>query len=343
MKQRKTISLDNDDLKTLKPFLDETGNNLSLALRKIIALYKQQTSNNITEDQKKIIMIRNQIIENRIAELIPIPLFKWMANLNLGVPPLGVFRSLIEKFPKIVGMEGITIADYVKMINIYNDIFGIYNRQHVESSPDFKKIRITYESEDPENLKSAVVNFSSLLSHNPFKLKIKKIVESPGFYIIEYEQCSSEEEAHRSIKDHFGHKWLMLEDIQNNIHFWNNLFRILKADNYEDIIINRDILVQLLKSCDFSYQLNNLISSVYGVSIEETNYQQVIRMIEELLVTNGLIYKIECSDSKIRIYHKFDDENIINTVNDTIIKTLEISGQLFKIKTSSKNTVLSIA
>lgn len=342
MKIRKTISLDNDDVKTLKPFLESSGNNLSLALRKLIESYKQQTSmNSITGDAQKKIMLRNQIIENRIAELIPVPLIKWMFKMSIGVPPLGTFRSIIEKFPKLLGVENISLADYLRMVNVYSDIFGLQIRQHVESDADFKKIKIFYEGEDTDILKSAMINYSCMLAHNPFRLKLKKMTDSPNLIIIEYELCNSEEEAYRSLTDYFGQKSLMLEEIQNKISFWNTLVRIMKADNYENVVLNREIFLKLSRSQEFSYQLNDLFSFVYGVSADEVDFRKIISMSEEILVANGLLIKIENNDVEIKIFHKFDDENIINTINETIIKTLEISCQPFKIRKGGKITILN--
>lgn len=342
MKIRKTISLDSDDVKTLKPFLESSGNNLSLALRKLIESYKQQTSmNSITGDQQRKIMLRNQIIDNRIAELIPVPLIKWMLKMSIGVPPLGTFRPLIEKFPKLIGVDNITLADYFSMINVYSDIFGLQIRQRVERDPDFKKIKIFYEGEDANTLKSAMLNYSCILAHNPFRLKMKKMMDSPDLIIIEYEQCDSEEEAYRSVKDFFGNKSIMLEEIQNNISFWNTLVRIMKADNYENVILNREALLNISQSHDFSYQLNNLISFVYGISADEADLRQIMRMIEELFVTSGLLFKIEANDGELKIFHRFDDEKITNTVNETIIKTLGIANQPFKIKKGGKISILN--
>lgn len=342
MKIRKTISLDSDDVKTLKPFLESNGNNLSLALRKLIESYKQQTSlNSITGDRQKTILLRSQIIDNRIAELIPVPLMKWMLKMSIGVPPLGTFRPIIEKFPKLLGMESISLEGYLGMINLYGDIFGLQIHQRAEYDPDFKKIKIFYETEDPNDLKSAMVTYSCLLAHNPFRLKLKKLIDSPNLIIIEYEQCNSEEEAYRSIKDYFGHKSLMLEEIQNNISFWNSLVQIMKADNYENVILNREILLNLSQSHEFSYQINNLISFVYGLSADEADFRQIMRMIEEIFVTSGLLLKIENNEVELRIFHRFEDEKIINTINETIIKTLGISCQTFKIKKGSKITILN--
>jgi hypothetical protein len=343
MKVRRTISIEKGDLETLKPFLDSNGNNLSLALRQLIDHYRQEKNmKTMTSDRQKIIMLRNQVIENRIAALIPIPLIKWLVKCNLGVPPLGTFRIIMEKYTKLIGMNGISLNDYVMMVNIHGDIFGYQIRQHIETSPDSRNIRISFEGEDPDHLRGAVVDYSCMLAHHPLKLKTKKVVESPNLIIIDYEQCTSEEEAYRSVIDHFGSNQSILDEVQKNIQFWRNIVNILKADNYEDIIMSREIFLQLLKSRDFSEQLINLISTIYGVSIEEADYRDMIRLVEEVCKTNGLINRIECHDNKIQIYHKFNDKDIIRVVNDTIIKTLEISGQHFVLKKGDKMTVFSI-
>ncbi|VVB95273.1 Uncharacterised protein [uncultured archaeon] len=340
MKIRRTISIDKNDLDTLKPFLESSGDNLSMALRKLISDYRQQNKTRIMDEQQRKIMLRNQIIENRIAALIPVPLIRWMLKTNLGLPPLGTFRPMIEKFPKLLGIKEFSLIEYMKMINSYGDILGYQITQHVELIPETRNIRISYEAEDSDHLRGTVIIFSSLLAHHPFNLKIKKIVDAPNLFIIDYEQCGNEEEAYGSIKNHFGCKQPMLEEIQNNLLFWMNLVRFIKADNYEDVILNRDILLRLLKSRDFSDQLINIIYNIYGVSVEDTDYEHINRYIEELCKTNGLIQNLEYVDDEIRIFHTFDNINIIKSINDTLIKTLEAANQHFILKKNGRITVL---
>ncbi|MDJ1423600.1 MAG: hypothetical protein M5U10_17025 [Candidatus Methanoperedens sp.] len=297
--------------------------------------------NSMTGDQQKIIMLRNKIIENRIAVLMPVPLIRWLLKTNLGVPPLGIFRVIMAKYTKLLGMDSFSFNDYINMINKHVDIFGYKISQNIEMSPDLKNVRISFEAEDPDHLKSTVVIYSCMLAHHPIKLKIRKFMESPNLFIIDYEQCNNEEEAHRSVMEHFGYNQLILDEIQSNFQFWRNITRIIKADHYEDVIISRDILLQLLKYHDFSEQLNNLISTVYSVSIEDTDYQHITEFIEEICKTSGLIHKIEYNDNEIKIYHKFNDEGVINTINDTLINTLRMSGQNFMLKKSDKITILT--
>ncbi|MFZ3170191.1 MAG: hypothetical protein WA130_21475 [Candidatus Methanoperedens sp.] len=192
MKIRKTISMESNDLKTLKPFLDATGDNLSLALRKLIESYNEQKSmSSISGAAQQKMILRNQIVENRIAELIPVPLVKWFVKTSTGVPPLGTFRQIIEKFPKLLGIEKIALSDYIKMIKLYEEIFGYQIHQHIEADPEYKNIKIYFEAENPDDLKGTVVNYCSMLAHNPFNLKIIKVVESPNLYIVDYEKCHS--------------------------------------------------------------------------------------------------------------------------------------------------------
>jgi hypothetical protein len=286
-------------------------------------------------------MLRNNIIENKVASLIPIPLVKWLVKRSLGVPPLGTFRGILEKYPRLLGISGLTIEEYVKSINTHGDIFGYQITQQTEISPDHKSIRISFETEDPEHLKGTVISYSCLLAHHPLNLKTKKVMESPSLIIIDYEQCNSEEEAYSSVMDHFGYNQLMMDEILNNIKFWRKIINILKADNYQDIIISRDIFLQLFKSHDFSDDLCSLITMIYSVSVEDAECYDITKYISEICETNGLIIRIEHNDNEIKIYHRFNEMEIINLVNDTIIRTLEISGHHFMIKKSGKVTMLS--
>ncbi|MDF1530790.1 MAG: hypothetical protein P1P72_00510 [ANME-2 cluster archaeon] len=141
--------------------------------------------------------------------------------------------------------------------------------------------------------------------------------------------------------EHFGYYQLLMDELLNNIEFWRIIVNILKADNYQDIIISRDIFLQLIKSNDFSDDLCSLITMIYGVSIEDEDCINVAKYISEICETNGLIMRIENIDDEIKIYHRFNEMNIINLANDTIIRTLEISGNHFMIKKSGKVTMLS--
>lgn len=154
-------------------------------------------------------------------------------------------------------------------------------------------------------------------------------------------RCSSEEEAYRSVVENFGYDQFVFDEIQGNIQFWGNIARILKADNYDNIVVSREIFLQLLKSHDFSDQLNHLISIVYGICIEDTGYRDIVRYIGEICRTSGLIHKIEHNDDEIWVYHKFSDGNLIHLVNSTIIKTLKTANQHFNLRKEDKMTVLS--
>jgi len=342
MKVRRTVSVDKGDLEALRPLLESNGNNLSLALRKLIEEYRQKTAMSmIGGDQQKMIMLRNQIIETRIAALIPVPLIKWLLKKYQAVPPLGTFRVIMEKYTKLLGINSLTFSDYIKMINAHQDVFGYQIRQHIEVSPDLRNIRISFEGEDADHLKGTVINYSSMLAHNPIKLKTKRCVESPNLIIIEYEQCDSEEEAYKSVVDLFGYNQLTFDEIQNNIHFWRNAVNVLRADNYEDIIVSRDIFQKLLKSHEFSEQLGDMISIIYNVSVEDADYKTITGFIGDICRTNGLIYRMENNDNEVRIYHTFDDKEIIRTVNETIIKTLAVAGHQFVLKKGDKMTILS--
>src|SRR5574337_1653760 len=181
MKIRKTVSVDKGDLETLKPLLNSSGNNLSLALRQLIEEYRQKaTLSKVSSDQQKIIMLRNQIVETRIAALIPLPLIKWLVKRSQGVPPLGTFRVIMEKYTKLLGINSLTFNDYIKMINAHQDVFGYQIRQHIEVSPDLRNIRISFEGEDADHLKGTVINYSSMLAHYPIKLKTRQYMESPN-------------------------------------------------------------------------------------------------------------------------------------------------------------------
>ncbi|HEY9246036.1 MAG TPA: hypothetical protein VIO11_04235, partial [Candidatus Methanoperedens sp.] len=320
MKIRRTISIDKSDFDMLKPLLDSNGNNLSHALRQLINEHRQKVNmGKISDDRQKIMMLRNQIIENRICALIPYPLLQWLLKTNQCVPPLGTFRVIMEKYTKLLGIENFTFNDYFKMINSQLDIFGYQYRQNIEVSSDLRNIRITFEGENTEHLKGVVINYSCLLSHYPIRLKTKKFMESPNFIIVDYEPCNSEEEAFKSVIDQFGDNQFILEEIQSDIKFWRRAINILKTDHYEDVIISRSIFLQITKSCEFSDQLCNLISIIYSMPVEDTDYKVLMNFIEEICKTNGLIHKIEHNDNEIRIYHAFEDKDIICVINDTII------------------------
>ncbi len=342
MKVRRTISIDKTDLDALKPLLDSNGNNLSHAIRHLINEHRHQGNmSKISGDQQKMMMIRHQIIENRIGALIPYPLLQWLLKTNQCVPPLGTFRVIMEKYTKLFGIENLTLNDYLKLINAHLDIFGYQYRQRIEASPDFRDVRISFEGENSEHLRGVVINYSCLLSHHPIKLKTRKFMASPNLIIVDYEPCSSEEEAYRSVLKHFGTNQFIIDEIQSNIGFWRSTANILKADHYDDIIISREILTDLLKSREFSDHICNIISVIYSKSVEDTEFKDLTGYIEEIFRTNGLVYKMELNEKEIRIIHKFDDKDIVHTINETIIKIMEEAGHHFKIKKGDKMTVMS--
>jgi hypothetical protein len=116
---------------------------------------------------------------------------------------------------------------------------------------------------------------------------------------------------------------------------------IMKADHYEGVILNREIMMDLLNSREFSGHLCHLISIIYSASVEDTDLKNIIAYIENICRTSGLIYKLENNENEIRIFHKFDDKGVIQAINETILKTLELAGHNFKTKKGDKITILN--
>ena len=341
MKVRRTISIDKKDLDALKPLLDTNGNNLSHAVRNLIKEHSEKVSmSKISADQQKLMVLRNQIIETRIGALIPYPLLQWMVKTNQCVPPLGTFRVIVEKYTKMFGIENLTFKDYIKTINGHLDVFGYQYRQRIEVSPDFKNIRISFEGENSEHLKGSVRNYSSLIAHHPIKLKPKNFIESPNLIIVDYEPCNSEDEAFTSVMKLFGTNQFIVDDIQGNIRFWKMAVDIMKADHYEGIILSREIMKDILKSREFSDHLSQLISIIYSESVEDIDFKNITGYIEEICMTSGLIYRMENNENEIRIFHKFDEKGVIKTINETILKTLDLAGRHFELKKGDKITIL---
>jgi hypothetical protein len=247
---------------------------------------------------------------------------------------------MMEKYAKMFGIENLTFNDYLKMINGHLDVFGYQYRQRIEVSPDLSNIRISFEGENSEHLKGVMINYSCMLSHHPIKLKPKKFIESPNLMIVDYEPCSSEDEAFRSVMKHFGTNQFIVDDIQSNIGFWKMAVNMMKADHYEGVILSREILMDIFNSREFSDHLCNLISILYSASVEGTDCKDITVYIEEICRTSGLIYKMENNEKEIRIFHKFDDKGMIQTINETILKTLDLAGHNFKVKKGDKITIL---
>lgn len=74
--------------------------------------------------------------------------------------------------------------------------------------------------------------------------------------------------------------------------------------------------------------------------IDGTDCKNIVGYIEEICKTNGLINRMKHNEKEIRIFHKFDDKDIIKTINETILKTLEVAGHPFKIKKGDNMTIL---
>ncbi|HIH44984.1 MAG TPA: hypothetical protein HA257_07930 [Candidatus Methanoperedenaceae archaeon] len=341
MKERKSISIDRKDLETLKPFLASSGDNLSLAIRNLIEHYRSANRiSTVTGDQQRLMMLRNQIIEERIAVLVPVPLIKWLLRRMPGVPPLGTFRVLMEKYTRLLGKDSLSLRDYIEMVNAQSEIFGHRIQQHVEIAPDTKNLRISFEAEDADHLKGLVLNYSCMLAHHPLKLKTKKVDESPNLIIVEFGTCDSEDEAYASVIANFGQNAVLYEEVSDNVRFWRTAANIIRADRHDCVIISSDTLLALMKSRDFSDELYRLISIIYCVSVEDCGYDELLGHINDLCSANGLLTRIEHDQNEIKVYHKFGDAGVIQSVNDTIIRTLGTAGMRFMPKKEGKITIL---
>jgi hypothetical protein len=337
---RKNITLENDHLKKLEPFLKKNEGNLSAAIRDSIDMSDiilQQygtveiARTSITTETKELTE-RERSIESGKNVLIASPVFQWMLKWTKGIP---LDPEIIEE-----------LLDPLK-INTINELDKQINYMSRESGWNCEVSIFCMDNIYPENATLTISGENELYRDFLAQLVIMFLTYNKGLDIdvihrratslridlkkLDGKRCAANE--------HFGYLKDTVYEFASRKDFWKNLIEIYRSINYNMVSMHKDQYEEILAGNVFVDK--GIFESLSKQHISSIPHQEFLALLKKTHESMQLIEKIELFDNEINIYHNYKHETAVQKLLDSYISLLNANGHRYEGKYSTSLIVLS--
>jgi predicted hydrocarbon binding protein len=312
------ISIDNDCIRKMEPFVAKHSGNFSAAIRDIIDhIGKSGLPNNSTA--------------------VDVSIFKWMLDmLDCVLVPDGVLDEMIDpvlinSMRKLEEHLNYRFRELEWNIDLSlkcdNDRFP--SDVMIEIKGDTHKIRL------------AACILSQYLVKNSNKqvpLEIKSVSNLNDCIKIEL-FSSNKKEAMNSLKTFFGEMEEVTCAIKSRPDFWKSLVNRHVLSDYNMVTVHRNYFEDLLAN---NIPLGEIsIENIAKKPIQDIPLKEMLSLIKEVYETSRVVDRVEIEKDRIVLFHNYRNKDTIDKLKKILVTLLEANGHLFDAKSTANMIVLT--
>ena len=312
------ISLDDDYVEKMKPFVEKNDGSFSAAIREMIDKAGKYNS------------LRN-------STSIDSSLFKWMLNEIDGVlVPDTVLDEIIDS----------------RLINSMGELEEYLNKRFQERGWDIN-IALKYDnnlspsevlieiSGSPQKIKFAACLLSQFLvkkspEHTP--LKIISVVNLDRSIKVELAR-SNKEEAIESVIKFFGELDEVVKALKSRPDFWKSIINRHLLSNYNMVTIHRNYFEELLADKVPADEIT--IENLVRKPIQEIPLREMLSLIKEVYETSRVADRVEIDRDNLILFHNYRNKDAIEKLKKILVALLETNGHLYDAKSTANMLVLT--
>lgn len=312
------ISLNDDYVEKMKPFVEKNEGSFSAAIREVIDKAGKYNS-----------LGNSTAIDNS--------LLKWMLNEIEGILiPDTVLDEIIDS--KLINSMG----DLEKYLNGRFSELGwdinIVLRYDNNLSPSEVIIEISGSAQKIKFIACLLSQFLVKKSPEHMPLKIISVVNYERSIKVELAR-SSKEEAIDSVIKFFGGLDGVMKAIKSTPDFWKTVINRHLLSNYNMVTIHRNYFEELLaeKVPMGEITIENLVRK----PIQEIPLKEMLLLIKEVYETSRIADRLEIRGDDIILFHNYRNKEAIEKLKKILVALLETNGHLYDAKSTANMIVLA--
>lgn len=343
---RKNVSMEDDYLEKLKPFLEKNNGNLSAAIRDTIelaeaALQEHESIEGALEYFKtgstNYPSIRNNLIESGECLLISQLSFRWLIENTDGIL---VEDNLVSELFNPYQIKN--LSDLLDYLNKRSQKLGWRIKASMSIEKDKTEI-IVLEHGDP-NLRAFLAEILSIFLGHYLNLDVSFVHRKSNSIWIFFKEYSYEGEVPPGIRKNFGRLDYTFKEIRTKPEFWIPLVERYRLHRYERVNLNRDLFEAFLSG--EIPDVTSFFEAFAGKPIRELSLCELFILCKKLILTTRLVTDLEKitenGKTYIKIRHQFTDERAILKLVSFFSKLLQAADHSFEIKTVSKIIIFEL-
>ncbi|MCW7077046.1 MAG: hypothetical protein OCU18_07160 [Candidatus Syntrophoarchaeum sp.] len=318
---RKNISLTDEHIKMLEPFIKEHEGNISAAIRSVVELSCKKPIPSSPETAG-------------VAQL-HIPLVKWLISNSRGcVPDSGVLREIMCDLGFNLRMPSIDeVCDGLwRMVN--NAGFPV---QAEVITKNERSIVAKFKGSDPIfNEFIAMVISCTFASLDP-QYRIKEADNPSTLIKISYER---DDGAYERIIEHFGYNQSSCDELKSRWDWWKWVIETTAMLNYRMIFLSESVLEGLLQGKDCPGGITYL-ERRSGKYYKEIPFDEVFPLLKEEFKNARLVedMSLRADGNEILVYHNFTDPMVMASIAKWIEELIKVYWDKVECETSALTTV----
>lgn len=311
------ISLDDDHVKKMKPFIEKYNGNFGAALREIINLAGKNSL-------------------NTKSSVIDVSLLNWMLSEIDGIfIPDDILDQTINPV-LMLSMTGLEECIRHRLLELEWGI-DLVLKSDRDSYPSEVLIEVKGASQKIKFVACLVSQYLVKNSQIQAPLEIKKVTRSAEGIKVELSR-SNKKEAYKSLCNYFGERDEVIRTIKSRPSFWTSLIDRHLLSNYNMVTVHRNYFEEILANRIPLGEI--MIENLAKKPVRDIPLTEMLSLIKEVYETSRVVDRVEIDKDTIALFHNFRTKEAIEKLKKSLIMLMESNGHLYDAATVANMIVL---
>jgi hypothetical protein len=345
---RKNVSMEDEYLQKLQPFLDKNNGNLSAAIRDAIeladaALQGHESVENaleyFTQGSTKYPEIRNSLIESGEGILISQLSFRWLIENTDGIL---VDDELVSELFNPYQIK--RVSDLLEYLNTRSRNLGWEIKVSINTCEGNETNVIMLENGDP-SLRAFLCELISIFLGRYLNMDVSFVHRKSNSIRIFLKEHRSDLDIPPGIRKNFGTLDYTFKEIRSKPEFWISLVERYRLQRYQRINLNKDVFESFLSG--EIPDVTGFFEASAGKPIREIPLCEMFGICKKLVSVTQLAGDVERIVERgkihIKIRHQFSEEIAIAKLIELFSKLFHTAGHIFEVRTVSNLIIIEFA
>lgn len=312
------ISLEDEYVEKLKPYVDKHDGNFGAAIRDMInqaGKYDIRINSSAIDHS-----VFNWILKEIDEKLVPSDI------LNEFIDP--VMMNSMDKLESYLNRRFSELKWGVSITLKYdNNIFP--GEILMEISGDYQKIRFITSI-----LAQYIVNNS--LRHIP--LEVRSVINTNQGIKVEL-SGSNNKDALKSLETFFGKTDGMIRTVKSRPAFWKAIVNRHLLSNYDMVTIHKNYFEDLLDGKIPAWEVT--IENLAKKPIQEIPLEEMLHLMKEVFETSRIVDRVEIDRETMILFHSYRDKGAIEKLRKSCHSLLEANGHMYDARATANIVILT--
>lgn len=312
------ISLDNDCIDKIEPYVEKHKGNFSAAVREIIDRVGKYSS------------LKN-------SQAIDSSLFKWMlSEIDGRLAPDNVLDEMID--PVLINSMK-KLEEYLKcrLGELEWDV-NLALKSDNDTAPSDVSMELRGNPQKIKFVGTMLCQYLVKNSPDHAALEVKSVSNFSDCLKIEL-SISNKKDAQGSLYSFFGGMDEVIKAIKSRPDFWKTVIFGHLLSNYSMVTVHRNYFEDLLAGKVPMGEIT--IETLAKKPIQEIPLKEMLSLIKEVYETSRVVDRVEVDRETIILFHNYRNLEVIDKLKKSLIALLEANGHLYDAKSTANMIVLT--